>query len=80
MDKRIFVTDDNGNEVAMNIVFTFENEGSNYAVLQPDNDPETVLAFKVINDNELVPVEDEEELAMVQEVLDAFEGENDEEE
>lgn len=79
MDKRIYVTDENGNEIEMTILFTFENEGNTYAALQPKGDDETVLAFKVINDNELVPVEDEDEIEMISEVLEAFEGEENEE-
>ena len=78
MDNRIYVTDDNGNEVEMLILFTFEHEGNNYAILQPKDDEDSVFPFKVINDNELAPVEDPEEFELVSEVYDSFVGIEDE--
>lgn len=79
MDNRIYLTDDNGNEVEMLILFTFENEGNNYAILQAKNDEDSVFPFKIINDNELAPVEDPEEFELVSEVFNSFMGEDEDE-
>lgn len=73
--KTMYVIDENGKEVAMEILFTFENEekGKKY-VLFTDPNKEDGETFASCYDDEgnLSPIETEEEWAMVEEVLGAF--------
>ena len=80
MDNRIYITDDNGNEREMNILFTFDMNDENYVVVYEGDSDEELFAFKYDEDGNLYVVEDEEELEAVQEVIDAFDGVEDEEE
>ena len=80
MDNRIYITDDNGNEREMNILFTFDMNDENYVVVYEGDNDEELFAFKYDEDGSLYVVEDEEELEAVQEVIDAFDGVEDEEE
>lgn len=73
--KTMYVEDENGKEVAMEIMFTFDNEakGKKYVVFR-NPESETGEAFASCYDDEgnLSPIETEEEWAMVEEVLGAF--------
>lgn len=73
--KTMYVVDENGKEVAMEILFTFDNEekGKKYVLFtNPDNDSEEIFASCYDDDGNLSPIETEEEWAMVEEVLGAF--------
>ena len=76
MEDKIYLTDEDGNEHEAQIVLTFEYEGKNYVLLQEPGD-EDVFPFTYDDDGNLYEVEDEEELEMCAEVLDAFMGETD---
>ena len=78
-DNKIYIKDENGKEVEMNILFTFENEDTKYVITYKDNEDE-VFAFKYDEENNLYVVEDEEEIKLVNEVLEAFDKESDNEE
>ncbi len=80
MDDKIFITDDNGNEREMNILFTFDMNDENYVVVYEESKDDELFAFKYDEDGNLYAVEDEEELESVQEVIDAFDEVDDEEE
>jgi len=73
-DNQMLVTDEDGKEVVVNILFTYDNEerNSSYVIFSPANDDDSVFAMKYNEDHELIYIEDEEELDEVQEVLDAF--------
>ncbi|MDO4500615.1 MAG: DUF1292 domain-containing protein [Erysipelotrichaceae bacterium] len=79
MEDKIFITDENGQEVQMNILFTFDMNDNNYVVVYPDGNDEEIYALRYDENSNLYIIEDEEELAMVQEVVDAFDGIEDEE-
>ena len=72
----IVITDDEGNEKAYQILFTFENEetGKQYVVVQDPDDEEEVYGFSYSDDGELGLLDDEE-AAMAEEVLNAWDGE-----
>jgi uncharacterized protein YrzB (UPF0473 family) len=74
---KMTIIDDNGNEKEATILFTFENEdtGKQYVVFTVD-DPDVCYAYYYDDNGELTAIEDEEELDMCMEVLDAFDGEN----
>ena len=52
--------------------------GDNYAVVYEGDNDEELLAFKYDEDGNIAPVEDEAELEMIQEVIDGFDGIEDE--
>ena len=71
----MFVTDENGKQKEMEILFTFDNadQTRKYVVFQdPDTDEENVYASAYDDDGNLIPVETEEEWQMIEEVIGAF--------
>jgi uncharacterized protein YrzB (UPF0473 family) len=79
MDNRLILTDENGQETEMEIVLTFDDEehGRKYVLVKyPSKDEDDVFAFAYDDEGNLEPVEDPEEFEMCQEVLGAFEEEN----
>ena len=78
-DNKIYITDDNGLEREMNILFTFDMNDKNYVVVYEGDNDEELFALQYDEDGNLYVVEDEEELEMVQEVIDAFDEVEDEE-
>lgn len=79
MENKIYITDDNGKEIEMNILFTFDMEDKNYVVVYENNKEDDLFAFEYDEDGNLLMIEDEEVLEKVQEVIDAFDGIDDEE-
>lgn len=83
----LIVTDENGNEIECNIIMTFESEdfGKSYVVYQVigDESGEYYAAGYNPEDGdagELQAVETDEEWELIEEVLESFLEENDEEE
>ena len=79
MDNTIFIYDDNGQEKEMQILFTFDIEDKQYVLVYEKNHEDEVYAFKY-DENGNLEVCNEDEMAMVEEVMSAFEDEEDEEE
>jgi len=79
MDNKIFITDDSGKEVELNLLFTFDNDDKNYAVCYEGNNEDELMAFVYEENGNMYAVDDEDELAMIQEVIDAFDKENSDE-
>lgn len=91
--ERIIIPDENGDEHLFEELFKFtvDETGKSYILLVPvgqeDDDDEEgteVLAFRYVdkgedNDLELYPIETDEEWDMVEEMLNTFEAELDEE-
>ena len=77
----LYVVDEDGNEKRMTILFTFENEqyGRQYVVFEdPQDDSGQVFASAFDDVGSLLPLESEEEWAMVEEVIGAFAEDEDE--
>ncbi len=77
----LYITKEDGQEVAMEILFTFESDDLNrkYVVfVDPNDDSGEVYASIYDDDGKLLPIETDEEWEMVEEVLGAF-SENEEE-
>ena len=77
----LYVVDEDGSEKRMTILFTFENEqyGRQYVVLEdPQDDSGQVFASAFDDEGSLLPLESEEEWAMVEEVIGAFAEDEDE--
>jgi len=84
-ENTIVIIDDDGNEVEYEIILTFEdpNTKKNYVVYQAPDSLEEVMAAEYIEDEDgsgtLIDVDSDEEFEMIQEVLNTF-TEDDEEE
>lgn len=71
----LYVTDENGNEKKMIILFTFDNEVTNkqYVVFQdPELETGEVYASAYDDKGQLLPIETDEEWEMVEEVINTF--------
>ena len=64
-ENSIFITDDDGKEIEMKIYFTFDA-----------NDKQYVIVYEEGYDDEgnIYPVEDEEEMEMIDEIVSGYEG------
>ena len=79
MDNVIYIRDDDGKEVAMTVLFTFEADDINYVVVH-DKELDDYYPFRYDEKGHLEVIEDAEEFAMVAEVFDAFlEGDSEDE-
>ena len=91
-ENNITVVDENGNEQLCEVLFTFDSEefGKSYVLYYPvgaeDNDEEEIeihaSAFTPSEDNEdgeLMPIETDAEWDMIEEMLETFLAEQDEE-
>lgn len=79
----LYVKDENGNEKKMTILFTFDSEDTKqqYVVFQDlENNPEEVFASRYNDQGQLIPIESDEEWNMVEEVINTFVEEQDDEE
>ena len=75
-ENTIYITDENGKEVEMNILLTFEANEKNYVVVYETDKEDDLYAFTYDDDGNLYEVETDEELQMVDEVVGAYEKEN----
>ena len=76
----LYVNDENGNEKRMEILFTFEDEdhGKKYVVfLDPEEEEGEVYASAYGDDGNLIPVETDAEWQMIEEVIGAFQEDED---
>lgn len=79
MGNLIYIKDDEGNEVEMEIYFTFDANGKHYVLLHEKNNEEDFYPFTYDKDGNIQAVEDQDEFAMCLEVFNSFEGYEDEE-
>lgn len=79
MDNKILISDDNGKEVELNILFTFDKDNKSYAVCYEGINEDELMVFTYDKDGNMWAVEDKEELKMVQEVIDAYDEEKENE-
>ena len=71
----IFVTDEQGNEKRMEILFTFDDEATKkrYVVfVDPEEESDEVFASAYDEAGNLLPVESDSEWQMIEEVIGAF--------
>ena len=79
-DNKIFITDEDGKEYEMNILFTFEANDKQYVVAYENGKEDDLFSFIYDEEGSLFYVEDPDELSMVQEVIDSFNWDDDDEE
>ena len=75
-DNVIYITDDNGKEVEMNILLTFDANEVNYVVVYETGKEDELYPFSYDEEGNLYAVESDEELEMIDEVVGAYEKEN----
>ncbi len=71
----LYVTDENGNEQKMTILFTFDSQdlGTQYVVFQREGAVDgEVFASRYDEEGTLMPIESDEEWEMVEEVINTF--------
>ena len=74
-DKTIFVVDEEGNEIEMEVAFTMKSEISQRHIVcyfNPDDEEGQVFASFYDDENNLSPIEDEAEWEHVEEVFNAY--------
>lgn len=77
--KTLYIKDENGKEVAMDILFTFESDETKkqYVLfVNPNDETGEVYASCYDDEGNLLPIETDEEWEMVEEVLGAFDEED----
>ncbi|UQS82458.1 DUF1292 domain-containing protein [Bombilactobacillus folatiphilus] len=92
IDREIVLSDDQGNEEVYKILFTFDSDDYNksyvlmYRASQKDNDEIEIQAFSFMPDEngdvssgDLMPITDDDEWEMVQEVLNTFSADDSQE-
>ncbi len=78
----LFVKDEDGKEMEMEILFTFEDEGNKkkYVVFHdPQDESGEVFASAYDEEGNLLPIETDSEWEMVEEILGAFNEDADQE-
>ena len=75
-DKQLVVTDEDGNEVLFEILFTYEHpeRKKKYVFVFEKDNPDEVMAFEYNDKGELLEIESDEEYEEVEEVFNAFNG------
>ncbi len=71
----IYITDEDGKEIEMKIYLTFDANDKKYVVVYEEANEDVLYSF-VYDDSNLYAVDDEEELALIEEVISAYEEEN----
>ena len=74
-ENQMVVTDSEGKEHLMNILFTYDNEErkASYVFFYDSEDPnEDVIVMRYTEDGELAPIEDDEEYDEVEEVFNTW--------
>ena len=74
-ENQMVVTDSEGKEHLMNILFTYDNEErkASYVFFYDSEDPaEEVIVMRYLESGELEPIEDDEEYDEVEEVYNAW--------
>ncbi|MDO5438774.1 MAG: DUF1292 domain-containing protein [Erysipelotrichaceae bacterium] len=68
-ENQIYITDDTGVEHAFKILLTYENDGSQYVLVEDPNDSDQAYLFRVGEDHTIEIVEDEEQLEIAEEIF-----------
>ncbi len=74
-ENSIFITDDDGKEVEMKIYMTFDANEKQYVVVYEEGIEDELYPLIYDEQGNLYPVDDPEELAMIEEVVSAYEEE-----
>ena len=75
-ENSIFITDENGKEIEMKIYLTFDANDRQYVVVYEEGKEDELYPLVYDNEGNLFPVENEEEMNLIDEVVSAYEEEN----
>lgn len=75
-ENTIYITDENGKEIEMKIYLTFDMNDKQYVVVYEEGNEDELYPLVYDNEGNLYPVENEEEMSLVEEVVSAYEEEN----
>ena len=75
-ENSILISDENGKEVEMKIYMTFDANDKQYVVVYEEGKEDELYPLIYDDEGNLYPVEDEEEMQMIDEVVSAYEEEN----
>lgn len=81
MEDKIVLIDENGEEREFEMVVSMDLEGKTYVLLSENEESDDVYPFVITEDEEgevLMPVESEEEFAMIEEAYEQLMEEEDE--
>lgn len=81
-EDKIIVIDDNGQEIEMDVLFTFDSDETNKQYVlyfNPENEDGEVFASSYTNEGELLPIDDDKEWDMINEVFETFMSTDEEE-
>lgn len=76
---KITITDEEGKSMEMNILFTFDVNENNYVICYLAGKEDEIYPFRYDEEGNLEVVEDEEELSMIDEVVAAFDEDDENE-
>lgn len=73
-EKQMIVYDSEGNERVVEILFTFESEerSCKYVLFFEADNPDEIIAMRYNDEGELCEIDDEDEYAEVEEVLNCY--------
>ena len=74
-ENTIYIIDDEGKQVEMKIYLTFDYDDKQYVVVYEDNNIDELYPFVYDDGGNLYPVENEDELQIIEEVVSAYEQE-----
>lgn len=73
-ENTIFISDDDGKEIEMKIYFTFDANDKQYVIVYEEGHEDELYPLVYDEDGNIYPVDDEEEMAMIEEVVSGYEG------
>ena len=79
-DNKMVITDEKGNEHLVNILFTYHHDERNkdYVLFYEDGNEDEIIAMIYTPDGELIEITDDEEYEEIEEVLNAFQEDEEE--
>ena len=75
-ENSIFITGDDGKEIEMKIYLTFDMNDKQYVVVYEEGHEDELYPLVYDDEGNLYPVESEEEMSLIEEVVGAYEEEN----
>ena len=73
-ENTIFISDDDGKEIEMKIYFTFDANDKQYVIVYEEGHEDELYPLVYDEEGNIDPVDDEEEMAMIEEVVSGYEG------
>ena len=73
-ENSIFIIDDDGKEIEMKIYFTFDANEKQYVIVYEEGKEDDLYALSYDDEGNIFPVDDEEEMAMIEEVVSGYES------